>query len=75
MFSIEFLHTIREYEINTISRHFPPGDRILEIRWGTGWIQAQQLADRGFDVPAIDVGTSILKASGFFPSGLYTSKK
>jgi len=66
MFSIEFLHTIREHEIEMISRHFTPGARILEIGGGTGF-QARLLADRGFQVTTIDVGTSNYKDERVFP--------
>lgn len=66
MFSIEFLHTIREHEIEMISRHFAPGARILEIGGGTGY-QAKLLADRGFTVATIDVGTSNYKGERVFP--------
>lgn len=65
MFSIEFLHMVREYEINTISRHIAPGARILEIGGGTGY-QAKLLADRGFHVTAIDVGASKYKDERVF---------
>src|SRR5436309_261412 len=73
MFSIEFLHTIREHEIEMISKHFAPGARILEIGGGTGY-QAKLLADRGFKVATIDVGTSNYKDERVFPVTEYDGK-
>jgi SAM-dependent methyltransferase len=73
MFSIEFLHTIREHEINAISKHFPPGARVLEIGGGTGY-QAKLLTDRGYAVTAIDVGTSNYKGNQVFPVTDYDGK-
>jgi len=73
MFSIEFLHTIREYEIDTISRHFAPGARILEIGGGTGY-QAKLLADRGFAVTSIDVADSLYKDTRVFSVMEYDGK-
>ena len=66
MFSIEFLHRVRDYEINKISPYFQPGARILEIGGGTGY-HARLLADRGFAVTSIDVGTSNYKGERVFP--------
>ncbi len=73
MFSIEFLHTIREHEIDTISRHFAPGARILEIGGGTGY-QAKLLTDRGFKVSTIDMDTSRYKDEQVFPVTEYDGK-
>lgn len=73
MFSIEFLHRVRDYEINKISPHFPPGARILEIGGGTGY-QAKQLADRGFKVVSIDVGGSRYGEERVFPVIEYDGK-
>lgn len=73
MFSIEFLHRVRDYEINKISPHFPPGARILEVGGGTGY-QAKQLADRGFKVVSIDVGISRYKGEQVLPVLEYDGK-
>src|SRR3989442_12881390 len=73
MFSIEFLHTIREYEIDTISRHFAPGARILEIGGGTGY-QAKLLADRGFAGTSIDVADPLYNDTRVFSGMEYYGK-
>lgn len=57
MFSVEFLHVIREYEYKKIVDRFPPGIRILEIGGGTGY-QAKRLTEDGFVVDSIDVPAS-----------------
>lgn len=57
MFSLEHLHTLRQAEIAAFAREFPPGVRLLEIGGGTG-AQAKALAERGFDVTAIDIPAS-----------------
>src|SRR5262245_41188461 len=66
MFSVEFLHVIRDHEILTILPHLTPGGRILEIGGGTGY-QAKLLADRGFDVSAIDLPGSIYRDHQVYP--------
>lgn len=66
MFSTEFLHIVREYEINEICKYFTPGASILEIGGGTGY-QAKQLAARGFEVCAIDVAASNYRNDRVFP--------
>ncbi len=57
MFSVEFLHVIREYEYKKIVERFPPGIRILEIGGGTGY-QAKRLTEDGFVVDSIDIPAS-----------------
>ncbi len=66
MFSTEFLHIVREYEIDEICTHFTPGASILEIGGGTGY-QAKQLTDRGYKVTAIDVAASNYRDERVFP--------
>ncbi len=66
MFSIEFLHMVREHEIETVIPRFPPGARILELGGGSGF-QAKRLAERGFHVVSVDVGTSRYKDERVFP--------
>lgn len=73
MFSIEFLHAIRRYEIRKIICHFPPGAHVLEIGGGTGY-QAQLLAEHGFKVASIDVSDSNYKDSRVFPVTIYDGK-
>jgi SAM-dependent methyltransferase len=57
VFSVEFLHVIREFEYRTIIERFSPGIRILEIGGGTGY-QAKRLTDDGFIVASIDIPAS-----------------
>jgi ubiquinone/menaquinone biosynthesis C-methylase UbiE len=73
MFSIEFLHTVREHEIEKIVKHIAPGARILEIGGGTGY-QAKRLAARGFRVASIDAGTTHYKRRRVFPVIEYDGK-
>jgi glycosyltransferase involved in cell wall biosynthesis/SAM-dependent methyltransferase len=73
VFSTEFLHIVREYEIEEIAKHFPPGASILEIGGGTGF-QARQLTDRGYKVTAIDVAASNYKNDRVFPVIDYDGK-
>jgi SAM-dependent methyltransferase len=54
MFSIEFLHAIRDVEISDILKYFGRGTKILEIGGGTGY-QAKRLSSAGFDVVSIDL--------------------
>lgn len=74
MFSVAFLHAIRQHEIRTIVRHFPPGARVLEIGGGTGY-QASLLAERGFAVSSIDVADSNYAADRVFPVTVYDGKR
>lgn len=73
MFSTEFLHIIREFEIEEIANHFPLGASVLEIGGGTG-IQAKQLADRGYKVTTIDVAVSNYKKDRVYPVIDYDGK-
>jgi ubiquinone/menaquinone biosynthesis C-methylase UbiE len=57
MFSVEFLHVIREYEYKEIVERFSPGIRILEIGGGTGY-QAKRLTEDGYIVASIDIPNS-----------------
>ncbi len=57
MFSTEFLHIIRDYELEVVQRYFPAGARMLEIGGGTGY-QAKVLSERGFKVSSIDLADS-----------------
>ncbi|MDH4185584.1 MAG: class I SAM-dependent methyltransferase [Nitrospira sp.] len=74
MFSIEFLNRVRNYEIEKIAEHFPPGATVLEIGGGTGY-QAKQLADRGFVVTSIDVSGSNYRDKQVFPVLEYDGKR
>jgi SAM-dependent methyltransferase len=66
MFSVEFLHVIRDHEIRTILPYLTPGARILEIGGGTGY-QAKLLAARGFEVTAIDLPNSNYRDHKVYP--------
>jgi ubiquinone/menaquinone biosynthesis C-methylase UbiE len=58
--SLEHLKDIRVYELNVVLNMLPPEGRVLEIGAGTGW-QARMLGERGYDVSAIDISSSIYK--------------
>jgi 2-polyprenyl-3-methyl-5-hydroxy-6-metoxy-1,4-benzoquinol methylase len=51
------LSAIRQHEVDAVVHLLDRRGRLLEIGAGTGW-QSHALADRGFDVDAIDVRTS-----------------
>lgn len=53
-FSLRWLEKIRKHELAIVEALIPPESTILEIGAGTGW-QAQQLADLGHDVVAIEI--------------------
>ncbi|MGH9197789.1 MAG: class I SAM-dependent methyltransferase, partial [Acidimicrobiia bacterium] len=57
MFSLEYLHVLRAAELELIAAYLKPETRILELGAGTG-AQALALAQRGFDVSAVDVPQS-----------------
>lgn len=73
MFSIEFLHVIREYEYNKIVARLPLGSRVLEIGGGTGY-QAKRLAEDGFIVDSIDIPDSNYAGQGEFPVQPYDGR-
>jgi SAM-dependent methyltransferase len=67
MFSPEQLRSIREEELKTVLRHLPrPGASVLEIGGGTGF-QARRLADRGYEMTAIDIVPSEPDSTKAFP--------
>jgi len=53
MFSISFLHELREAELGAAARFIAPHSRVLEIGGGTGF-QARQLQAMGHSVESID---------------------
>jgi ubiquinone/menaquinone biosynthesis C-methylase UbiE len=73
VFSIEFLHVIREFEYKVIAKRLFPGARILEIGGGTGY-QARQLAADGYDVASIDVMDSVYLDKQDFPVQVYDGR-
>jgi SAM-dependent methyltransferase len=66
MLSVDHLHHIRLLELERVLPHFPAGGRVLEIGAGTGR-QAAALAERGYDVSAIDIASSSYKEHRLFP--------
>ena len=60
------LEAIRLYEIGVVQGILPPEGRLLEIGAGTGW-QAQVMSNAGYDVSAIDIPLSNLKANRVWP--------
>jgi 2-polyprenyl-3-methyl-5-hydroxy-6-metoxy-1,4-benzoquinol methylase len=74
MFSVEFLHVIRDHEIRTILPYLTPGARILEIGGGTGY-QAKLLASRGFAVTAIDLPNSNYRDHQVYPVIRYDGRQ
>lgn len=66
MFSLEFLQLTRDLEIDKVVTFFRAGARILEIGAGTGQ-QAQKLAERGFEVTAVEVPDSNYAQARVFP--------
>lgn len=73
MFSLDHLRTIREAEIEKFTPLFSPQARILEIGAGTGQ-QALTLAQRGFDVVAIEIADSTYRDSRVFPVTEYDGR-
>jgi SAM-dependent methyltransferase len=66
MFSINYLHELRDVEIEVIIARFPAGARILEIGAGTGR-QALAIQNRGFRVEAIEIPDSNYRDHQAFP--------
>lgn len=64
--NISALHNIRACELNAAVPFMPKTGRLLEIGAGTG-IQARMLAERGYDVIAIDIPTSNYKEQRVWP--------
>lgn len=61
MFNDVDLHFIREQEIDILAGYLRGGHRVLELGAGTGY-QARALAERGFEVEAIDLpGSSMAR--------------
>ena len=52
MFSREFLHVIRNYEVDAVSRFLDPDAVILEVGGGTGY-QVRKFLDLGFKMTSI----------------------
>lgn len=66
MYNVEFVNATRAVEMQELIKLLPPGARVLEFGAGTG-LQAKMLAERGFDVVAIDLATSSYAEERVFP--------
>ena len=66
MFNVAYLNQIRIVEMERLAQYIPAGARVLEFGAGTGQ-QARLLADRGFDVAAIDLADSAYAQHLVFP--------
>jgi SAM-dependent methyltransferase len=66
MKSLAFRQQIRIYELEQVLPFMPAGCSILEIGAGAGW-QAKVLADKGFQVTAIDIASSRYRADQIWP--------
>ncbi len=73
MFSVDYLHVIREYEYNKVIGCFPSDARILEIGGGTGY-QAKRLTQDGYAVDSIDLPLSNYSDHQEFPVQPYDGK-
>jgi SAM-dependent methyltransferase len=66
LYNFEFLSAIRAAEMDELAPLIPPRSRVLEFGAGRGE-QAKMLADRGFDVVAIDLADSSYSGSRVWP--------
>ena len=66
MYNLEFLNRIRAVEIEQLAKLIPAGSRVLEFGAGTGE-QAKMLAERGFEVVAIDLPASSYANDRLYP--------
>jgi 2-polyprenyl-3-methyl-5-hydroxy-6-metoxy-1,4-benzoquinol methylase len=78
MWELDDLQQLRLAELSEVlailaEERFASGS-ILEIGAGSGW-QSKSLADRGYDVRAIDVAESNYSSSGVFPVQQYDGKR
>lgn len=67
------LHKIRAYEIEQAIKFMPRGGAVLEIGAGTG-LQARMLAERGYNVVAIDIPASNYKENKVWQVREYDGK-
>jgi len=70
MFSVPYLNELRIVEMERLVPYIPAGARVLEFGAGTGQ-QARFLADRGFDVVAVDLADSTYSEHLVFPVRQY----
>jgi SAM-dependent methyltransferase len=70
MFNVPYLNELRLVEMERLAPYIPPGAKVLEFGAGTGQ-QARFLADRGFDVVAVDLAESNYAEHRVFPVQQY----
>ena len=70
MFNVEYLNELRFVEMERLVPYIPAGARVLEFGAGTGQ-QARFLAERGFDVLAVDLAQSNYADHLVFPVRQY----
>jgi SAM-dependent methyltransferase len=70
MFNVEYLNELRIVEMERLLPYIPAGAAVLEFGAGTGQ-QARFLADRGFDVVAVDLADSTYSDHLVFPVQQY----
>ena len=64
--TMEHLQAIRVFELNVSTDYFPTKGKVLEIGAGSGW-QARELERKGYEVHAIDLGSSDYKQHQVWP--------
>src|SRR5437867_2179571 len=64
--TMEHLENIRAYELEAALAVMPAGGRLLEIGAGTGG-QSKRLSERGYDVKAVDIASSVYKEHRVWP--------
>ena len=74
MFNVQYLNELRIVEMEQLVKLIPRGARILEFGAGTGQ-QARFLADRGFDVLAVDLASSNYAEHRLFPVEQYDGRR
>ena len=72
--NLDFVKTIRLYELGVVLNILPAAGRLLEIGAGAGW-QAQALEAKGYDVSAIDLPSSNFQENRIWPVTDYDGKK
>lgn len=70
MFDLQYLNELRAFEMERLLPYIPAGARVLEFGAGTGQ-QARFLAERGYDVVAVDLPQSNYAEHLVFPVTQY----